>query len=293
VLTHLNKTSIKPKRVVVMGANGFVGAALKRKLQAEKIEHLPLSRKDIDLLEPDASKKLIDCLEPGDSFVAVSAIAPVKDSQMLKDNITMIDAISAAIKEVKLAHVVNVGSDAIYADSDGPLSEDSCASPGSLHGIMHLARDVMLREASGKIPYATLRPTLIYGYDDPHNGYGPNRFRRLAAAGEEIKLFGNGEERRDHVWVEDVAELLNRMLMFKSLGVLNAVTGQVISFKDIADIVIEYSGKDISVVSTPRIGPMPHNGYRPFDPKATTQSFPDFKYTMLEEGIRKTMENVE
>jgi nucleoside-diphosphate-sugar epimerase len=37
---------------------------------------------------------------------------------------------------------------------------------------------------------------------DPHNGYGPNRFRRLAAGGEEIVLFGEGEERRDHVQVE-------------------------------------------------------------------------------------------
>jgi hypothetical protein len=27
---------------------------------------------------------------------------------------------------------------------------------------------------------------------DPHNGYGPNRFRRLAAAGQEIVLFGEG-----------------------------------------------------------------------------------------------------
>ena len=46
---------------------------------------------------------------------------------------------------------------------------------------------------------AILRPTLIYGAGDPHNGYGPNRFRRLAATGKPIILFGEGEERRDHV----------------------------------------------------------------------------------------------
>lgn len=292
MLTHLNKDPIKPKRVVIMGANGFVGAALKRKLQAENIEYLALTRKEVDLLEVDAAKKLTNYLQPGDSFVAVSAIAPVKDSQMLKENITMIDNLAAAISNVKLEHVVNVGSDAIYADSASPLSEDSCASPNSLHGLMHLARDVMIRDAAGDIPYATLRPTLIYGNDDPHNGYGPNRFRRLAVAGEEIKLFGNGEERRDHVWIDDVAELLKRMLFSKSAGVLNAATGQVMSFKDIAEATVKNSKKDSPIVSTPRVGEMPHNGYRPFDPKATHYAFPDFTYTSIDEGIIKVM-NVE
>jgi UDP-glucose 4-epimerase len=45
-----------------------------------------------------------------------------------------------------------------------------------------------------------VRSTLIYGEGDPHNGHGPNRFRRLAAAGQEIVLFGEGEERRVTCW---------------------------------------------------------------------------------------------
>src|SRR5258708_20458707 len=71
-----------------------------------------------------------------------------------------------------------------------------------MHGIMHLARELMLN-ATVKAPLAVVRSTLIYGEGDPHNGYGPNRFRRLAAAGQEIVLFGEGEERRDHVLIDD------------------------------------------------------------------------------------------
>lgn len=77
----------------------------------------------------------------------------------------------------------------------------------------------------------TLRPTLIYGIEDPHNGYGPNKFWRSAAAGEDIVLFGNGEERRDHVWVEDVAEVVVRVLLHQSIGCLNVATGKVHSFR--------------------------------------------------------------
>ena len=137
-------------------------------------------------------------------------------------------------------------------------------------------------------PFAILRPTLIYGVADPHNGYGPNRFRRLAAAGEDIVLFGEGEERRDHVLVDDVAELILRVLRHRSAGVLNIATGAVASFHDIARDVSEMFDAAIEINSSPRVGPMPHNGYRPFDPAATTDAFPDFVYTSLADGLRRT-----
>jgi nucleoside-diphosphate-sugar epimerase len=178
------------------------------------------------------------------------------------------------------SHVVNISSDAVYADSSGPLTERSCAEPGSLHGAMHLAREVMFR-AEVKAPLAVLRPSLLYGAADPHNGYGPNRFRRLAAEGKEIVLFGEGEERRDHVYIGDVAELVARVLYRRSTGVLNIATGTVHSFREIAK---RFSA---NVKGSPRSGPMPHNGYRPFDPAATRAAFPDFRYTPLEEGLKR------
>ena len=53
-----------------------------------------------------------------------------------------------------------------------------------------------------------MRPTLIYGKKDPHNGYGPNKFLRKISSNQNIDLFGKGEERRDHVYIEDVVEVI-------------------------------------------------------------------------------------
>jgi nucleoside-diphosphate-sugar epimerase len=217
--------------------------------------------------------------------VAAAAIAPVRTPAMLRDNIQLIEAIADALRHRPVAHILNIGSDAVFADSPAPLTESSCRSPGSLHGIMHLTRELMLAEAAGNTPFATLRPTLIYGAADPHNGYGPNRFRRLAAEGRPIVLFGNGEERRDHVWVEDVAELATRLLLRRSRGSLNAATGDVISFREIAEICAALHQGRTRIESTPRQGPMPHNGYRPFDPSATRRAFPDFVYTTARNGL--------
>jgi nucleoside-diphosphate-sugar epimerase len=115
-----------------------------------------------------------------------------------------------------------------------------------------------------------------------------NRFRRLAAEGKDIVLFGEGEERRDHVYIEDVAEIIDRVLAHKSTGALNVATGEVHSFRDIAEQVVAISPERTAVKGSPRSGPMPHNGYRPFDIAACRRAFPDFRYTPLREGLRKS-----
>jgi nucleoside-diphosphate-sugar epimerase len=243
----------------------------------------------VDLLALDAASRLQSILQKTDSVVAASAKAPCKDSAMLIDNMAMARAIVQALAKATVAHVVNISSDAVYADSKSPLTEASCTAPASMHGAMHLAREVIFRSEQ-KAPLAILRPSLLYGAADPHNGYGPNRFRRLAAKGEDIVLFGEGEEQRDHVFIDDVAELATRVLYRCSTGVLNIATGTVHSFAEIARKVIAMSGKSSSVRTIARTGPMPHNGYRPFDAAACRNAFPDFRYTSLEDGLRKAQD---
>jgi nucleoside-diphosphate-sugar epimerase len=284
MLEHLNPTPQKPSRVVVVGAGGFVGGAVAARLEQAGIETVRIGRKEVDLLSPDATQKLAAVLRPGDALVAASAMAPVKNAAMLRDNMTIALAIVTAAADAGLGHVVNIGSDAIYSDSDQPLTESSVAAPDNLHGIMHAAREVVFRN-SIKAPLAFVRPTLIYGAGDPHNGYGPNRFRRLADEGKTITLFGNGEERRDHVYIGDVAELVYRILLHRSVGEINAVSGAVTSFRHLAEKIVALSGNQVAIEPTPRSGPMPHNGYRAFDPAAIRSAFPDFRITPLEQGL--------
>jgi UDP-glucose 4-epimerase len=284
MLNHNNPSQLSPSRVVIVGAQGFVGKTLKRILDNENISNLGVGRQEVDLLDPNAADSLVEIFAEGDALVMISAEAPVKNNEMLENNIRMMSSVCQAIVKKKIAHLIYVSSDAVYADSSKPLTEGSCAEPESLHGVMHLAREVMLKNSfSG--PLAIIRPTLIYGLQDPHNGYGPNRFRRLVEDECDITLFGNGEEQRDHIYVNDVAELIKRIILYKSEGVLNAATGKVISFFDIADKIIKQYKSASKIITTPRIGEMPHNGYRAFDATGTTKAFPEFVYTDIEEGI--------
>ena len=274
----------QPERVVVLGAGGFIAGAIVRRLKRAAIPVEGLGRPGLDLLQPGAAEALAHKLRPHDALVFASAKAPCKNLEMLRDNLGMAQSVCAALKQRPVAHLVYISSDALYKDSSHPLTEDSVAEPASYHGVMHLAREVALRsEYAG--PLALVRPTLVYGPGDPHNGYGPNRFRRLAAAGQDIVLFGEGEERRDHVDVEDVAELVLRILVHRSEGIANAVSGEVASFRELAEFAAARVSPRVQVRSSPRTGPMPHNGYRPFDNRALLVAFPGLRFKSWREGL--------
>jgi nucleoside-diphosphate-sugar epimerase len=286
MLSHTNVADTVPARTVVIGAAGFVGGALMRRLKAANAPALGLTRKEINLTAPDAGETLAGLLKPTDAVVAVSARAPCKDVAMMIENMVIARALTDALATTPVAHVINISSDAVYADGPLPLKEDSPAAPTSMHGAMHLAREIAFI-STVKAPLAILRPSLLYGTDDPHNGYGPNRFRRLANDGKEIVLFGEGEERRDHVLIEDVAEIIFRTLLRRSTGTLNIATGDVHSFRAIAEKVVAGSPRKVAIKGSPRSGPMPHDGLRTFDAAATRAAFPDFKYTPMADGLAK------
>jgi nucleoside-diphosphate-sugar epimerase len=287
MLQHGNATPTPPERVVVMGAGGFVGNAIATRLERDNLPILRLGRSEVDLLAPDAPEHLRRLLRPTDVLVAASALAPCRTAEMLRDNMVMAAALVAACA-APLVHIVNISSDAVYADSSEPLSETSPKAPDSLHGVMHLARELMFKSGVSA-PLAILRPSLLYGAMDPHNGYGPNRFLRLAERGEPIVLFGKGEERRDHVLIDDVAELAARVIYRRSSGALNIATGTVTSFRDVADMVVRYTDCRVPIVETPRTQPMPHNGYRAFDTACYCTAFPEFSFTPFPDGLRRTI----
>lgn len=286
MLIHESQHPAAPNRVVIVGASGFVGSTILRHVMAAKTPALPVTRKEADLLSESGGDRLKALLRPDDAVVFISAVAPAKNTAQMMNNLRMAEAACAAFAAVPPAHLLYISSDAVYADDANPVNEASPIAPSTTHGMMHAARELMLR-TDYRGPLAFLRPTLIYGAGDPHSGYGPNRFRRQAAKGEPITIFGEGEEKRDHVSVDDVARLAVRILHHRSRGALNAVTGITTRFSDIADIVAAQFTPRAEVKSVLRTGPRAHLLHRFFDITALHKSFPDFNFESLADGLAR------
>jgi nucleoside-diphosphate-sugar epimerase len=280
----MNASLTNPSRVVVLGGSGFIGNATLSRFQECGIEVVSLGRPNFDLLAPQAEQKLANYLRPDDVLVFVSAKAPCRSTADLIENLQMAKVVIAALKLQKISHLIYISSDAVYLDSDKPLDENSCAEPVSIHGAMHLAREVILKNELD-LPLAIIRPTLVYGLRDPHNGYGPNSFRRLAIKHQDITLFGEGEELRDHVYVEDIAQLVYLVACFKSVGIANAVSGQVASFRQIAEFISKQNNSSGVIKTTKRSTKMPHNGYREFKASIACKLFPGFNFRSWADGL--------
>lgn len=293
MIQHLQQEASPPKRVVVLGASGFVAKELVRHLSEQRIETLALGSSQLDLRQPASVEALQKTLRPDDSLVFISALTPDRgrDIRTLMNNLSMAEHVCAALEKTPCAHVVYVSSDAVYSDDVNPVRENSCTGPSSFHGLMHLAREQMLAHtlAKTKTPLFILRPSLLFGAADTHNGYGPNRFLRLAIKGERITLFGEGEEKRDHIYIKDVSKLIGLALAHRSAGTLNCATGVSTSFRDVATAAVGLSKTPVSVEGTPRQNPITH---RHFDITETLKAFPQFSYTPLAAALAESHREV-
>jgi UDP-glucose 4-epimerase len=289
-LKKLFTSSKKPNRVVVLGS-GFIGGAIAENLIADSIEVLQFTSSSLNLLGQDIAEQLASQLRADDVLVFASAKAPCKNVEMLQENIQMAKALGQALSLQSIAHLIYISSDAVYKDSKTSLSEKSCAEPQSLHGLMHLAREIILRQQH-QGPFTIVRPTLVYGINDPHNGYGPNRFGRLSKEGDEIKLFGKGEEKRDHVYVEDIAKLVHLLILYRAVGVVNAVSNNIVSFNELAHFAAEFFKSEGAVIETQRVGAMPHDGCRPFEPSVATIVFLGFQFRDWRTGLTEVYSNI-
>jgi len=283
--SHRGKDSYEISRVLVIGKSGFVGSELLLSLDAIGIKAIGIGREDVDLTSPLAATYLTNIVRDLDILVFASADVPVKSLEQFERNLSMLRNFLDGIKGKKLSQLVYISSDGVFADSRQPLTEKSPRGPENLHGLMHMVREVVLEGSEFKELLCIARPTIIYGAKDPHNSYGPCSFMRLAKRTEDIVLFGNGEEQRDFIHISDVASIITKIIQNRSTGAFNLATGEVHSFFEIAALTKEITQSKSLVTSKPRVGPMPHNGYRPFDTSNLKLAFSEFSPISLKKGL--------
>ncbi len=310
MLTHLHSQPVAPKRVLILGARGFLSLNLQAALQERALPHLAVASRDVDLTKPESVEQLSALIQPDDAVVMMSTLTPEKgrDYGTMMRNLKMGEHVCAVLSRVPCAHFVYLSSDAVYDAHQIPLDEDSTREPMDMYALTHTAREMMLSsvlEPKG-VPFCILRPTNIYGPGDTHLNYGPNRFVRTALREGRITLFGNGEERRSQVYVADAVAIITRVLMHRSRGTLNIANRPAVTFRHIADLVTELTGKPVRVEKVERKVPIVHRPYKPtqiarfiynlgrpigpiihrtFVVSAIFDAFPDITSTPIERGL--------
>lgn len=273
------------KKVTILGGSGFVGSNLAKRLEQAQFAVTSLSSKDLDLTGESSVETIgaLDC----DVLVFASAITPDrgKDGNAFMKNVLMGKHVADGLRNSSPKQVIYISSDAVYHDDVAMVDETSRTDSTGLYGMSHAVREKLLEEVckTKNIPLLCLRPCAIYGQNDTHGSYGPNRFLKTAIADKKIALFGGGEETRDHILIDDLCRLILLCIEQETTGVLNAATGKALSFMAVAEAVKAAFKDQVEIATSPRQSPVTH---KHFNITKLISLFPDFQFTNLQNAIQ-------
>lgn len=283
---------MKKYNLIIVGSKSFIVKSFIKQIDINKFNIINLRRPKYDLLNKNTIKKFLFSLNNNKNIIFfAAAIAPCKNYDEFYKNIKMLDNFCYFFNDTNIEHFYYLSSDAVYSDSKKRINEKSKKEPSNMHGLMHLVREKII---FSRFPKKSnfLRPTLVYGYGDKHNGYGPNLFINSLKNNKNIKLFGKGEELRDHIYNKDLGILISMIINNNIKEDFNLVSGNEKTFLSLATIINKSYNLDKKVIFIDRQQPMPHNGLRIFDNSKIFKFFPKFKFSRIDSSIRDYISNI-
>jgi UDP-glucose 4-epimerase len=212
-------------------------------------------------------------------------------SEALQPLLVMMDtAFQRGVKKI----VFPSSGGTVYADSDQPRTEDSPTDPRSPYAVFKLSAEELLHHAARQNHFSVdvFRIGNPYGPGQrarPGQGVLPHWIDSLHNA-TPIRVFGDGSAQRDYLFIDDVCRLMSVSCeRLESSGTFNLGTGKATSLAELLAIIqdtvacppaVEYlpgRASDIASVS--------------LSSKRLLSMVPDFEFTPLEKGLRRTLEH--
>ena len=180
---------------------------------------------------------------------------------------------------------------AIYGECEEPAREDSPCEPLSPYGTAKLAAEEYLRSYNRLhgTKHVSLRYGNVYGpRQDPHGEAGVVAiFLGALSRSEQAKIFGDGRQTRDYVYVGDVARATLSALG-QDGGVFNVGTGRETSVVELYELCARVAESDVPAQHAPaRLGELQRSF---LDPELAARDLGFTAMVELEDGLRATWE---
>jgi nucleoside-diphosphate-sugar epimerase len=302
-------------KCLVTGAAGFIGSNLSEALVGQghsvlgvdcftdyypkriKLANLSALReaKGFRLVEADLSRAKISPLLEGVENVFHLAAQPgvraswgVSFSHYVEDNIVATQRLLEAAKQRPgIKRFVYASSSSIYGDAETlPTPESAAPNPVSPYGATKLAGEnlchVYFRNYC--LPVVSLRFFTVYGpRQRPDMAF--NIFISRIARGQEITVYGEGNQRRDFTFVGDTVAALVLALKAKPGSVYNVGAGNASALNDVISTIESIVGKKAGVKhASSALGDVKDTSADITKIKTDLGFFPT---TTLSEGLRK------
>jgi len=307
----------KDKHVLVTGGAGFVGTNLVRKLieRGARVRATIHTAKPLDLI-PSVDYIQADLLQAEDCgrackdmeyvflCAAVTSGAAVMEKTPLvhlTPNLIMNARMLEAAYSAGVKKVLFISSNTVYPVTDYPVRETDCTNEfyekyfivAWMKRFSEIICEMYTAKIKKSMQTVVVRPANIYGpydkFDWETSHVLPALIRRVVERHDPIKVWGDGKDIKDFIYVDDLVDgLLLAMEKINCFDPVNLASGQQYCLRDLLSLMLKLDGYENARVvfdaSKPTMIPK-----RLIDPSKAERLLGFEARTPIEEGLRKTI----
>ena len=291
-------------KIVVTGGNGLVG----KHLQDILPDAIYVSSKDYDLTQSYQAHRLMYKERPDVVIHLAARVGGILDNitnpvDYLEQNILINTNVLKHCHQFNVSKVISILSTCIYPDVvdtypmkeeilfQGPPPPDNFAYAMSKR-CMATQMDSYVKQHNKKWSY--LIPCNLYGehdkYEEHHSHFVSALIKKLHESKDSVEIWGTGKPLRQFMYAGDLARVIKYMIDNDVVDNFNIAPDYVHSIEEITKIGMESCGKgDLNIVYD---NTKPDGQYRKdVDSSKLISVMKDFKFTSLQEGIRRVYDN--
>lgn len=281
-------------KITILGARGFIGKNLYTNFLSDGTYSLKgYSSKECNLLSQLSINKVLSSLTENNVVIFTSSITRLQEDsfESMMRNIHMAENVSQFFKKHKIRQLIYLSTIDVYGNlqDNVQISEKLVPNPSSYYGTSKLASEFILKNSCSRynIPLFILRLPGIYGHGDKRK----STIGKLvdSALKGKINIFGDGKDKRDFVYVDDLYRIIKITIEKNFNTILNIATGRSYSINEIVDI-IKSNIHDFKIEYKNEIGEK--KGDRVFNISFFKKLFPNFKFIDIREGVSLYINNI-
>ncbi len=201
--------------IVLIGGTGFIGSYVTRLLAARDDVQVFVIHSDIGVTNPlrGVTYHACDLLAPDNS---VRNILQAVDYLviMIQPNAVVIRNVISMITASRIKKIIYTSTLLVYPDAGSPQTETTVPDPQSVYEQGKFQEEQLLTDVAkiGQVQITIARLGNVYG--DVKNRGIVGLIMAAFRDGTKLTINGDGSQRRDYIFVEDVARLLTFLVFY-------------------------------------------------------------------------------